>query len=146
MSDLNKLYDPVIKAHQANPYHFEKVTNSSDTIRANNPVCGDRYDFFVDIVDERISTIHFHGYGCAVSMAAGSILVKSLEGKSIDEAINLCNGYLDLLNGKQNKIKMPEEFQAFMAVRDFPARFECAAMAWMEMRKFLMNFKLEIDL
>ncbi len=140
MSDLNKLYDPVIKAHQAKPYHFEKITNSSDTIRAYNPVCGDRYDFFVNVADKIISTMHFHGYGCAVSMAAGSVLVKSLEGKSIEEAINLCNDYLKLLDGKEVITKVPDEFRSFMAVRDFPARYECAAMAWMEMRKFLMRF------
>lgn len=142
MSDLNKLYDPVIKAHQANPYHFEKVANAPETIKAYNPVCGDRYDFFVDIKERKISTIHFHGYGCAVSMAAGSVLVKSLEGMSIEEAIDLCNDYLDLLNGQEKKIKLPEEFHSFIAVRDFPARYECAAMAWIEMRKFLMKFTL----
>lgn len=142
MSDLNKLYDPIIKAHQANPYHFEKITTSSDTIKANNPVCGDRYDFFVNVKDNKLSTVHFHGYGCAVSMAAGSVLSKSLEGKSIHEAINLCNYYLELLNGKEVKAKVPDEFMAFMAVRDFPARYECAAMAWMEMKKFLMKFAL----
>jgi nitrogen fixation protein NifU and related proteins len=140
MSDLNKLYDPVIKAHHANPYHFEKIADASNTIKAYNPVCGDRYDFFADVADQKIINLHFHGFGCAVSMAAGSVLVKSLEGKSIDEAISLCNSYLDLLNGKQSSIKTPEEYRAFMAVRDFPARYECAAMAWMEMRKFLMKF------
>lgn len=140
MSDLNKLYDPVIKAHQASPYHFEKIANASNTIRAYNPVCGDRYDFFVDLEDGKIANTHFHGYGCAVSMAAGSVLVKSLEGKSIEEAVNFCNHYLDLLDGKEVATEVPEEFNSFIAVRDFPARYECAAMAWMEMRKFLMKF------
>ena len=140
MSDLNKLYDPVIKAHQAHPYHFEKISNSSDTIKAYNPVCGDRFDFFVNLADKKLSTVHFHGYGCAVSMAAGSVLVKSMEGKSIKEAINLCNDYLDLLNGKEVKDNVPDEFRAFIAVKDFPARYECATMAWVEMKKFLMKF------
>jgi nitrogen fixation NifU-like protein len=139
MSDLNKLYDPVIKAHQANPYHFEKITNTSDTIKAYNPVCGDRFDFFVHVADKKLSTLHFHGYGCAVSMAAGSVMVKSLEGKSVEEAINLCNNYLDLLDGKEVKTKVPAEFDSFRAVRDFPARYECAAMAWMEMKQFLLK-------
>lgn len=140
MSDLNKLYDPVIKAHQAHPYHFEKITNSYDTIRAYNPLCGDRYDFFVTVKDNILSTVHFHGYGCAVSMAAGSVLSKSLERKSIQEAVNLCKDYLDLLDGKEVSTNVPEEFRVFIAVRDFPARYECAAMAWMEMKKFLMKF------
>jgi NifU-like protein involved in Fe-S cluster formation len=75
-------------------------------------------------------------------MAAGSVLAKSLEGKTIEEAINLCNDYLNLLDGKEVITKVPDEFSSFMAVRDFPARYECAAMAWMEMKKFLMKLAL----
>ena len=140
MSDLNKLYDHVIKTHQANPYHFEKITQPTATIKAYNPVCGDRYDFFVTVERLTLSSIYFHGYGCAVSMAAGSVLAKSLEGKSIEDGIKLCNDYLDLLNGTEVKANMPEEFISFKAVRDFPARYDCAAMAWVEMKKFLMKF------
>jgi nitrogen fixation NifU-like protein len=76
MSDLNKLYAPAIKSHQANPYHFVRVGNAPHTVKAYNPICGDRYDFFLDVKDNMISSLHFHGYGCAVSMAAGSVLAK----------------------------------------------------------------------
>lgn len=139
MSDLNKLYDPVIKAHQASPYHFEKKTGAPFVVKAYNPVCGDRYEFFVEVSDRKISAIYFHGFGCAVSKAASSVLGKSVEGKSIDEAIELCNAYLGLLNGKEVQVKVPEEFYSFMAVKDFPARYECAAMAWIEMKKFFIK-------
>jgi nitrogen fixation NifU-like protein len=94
----------------------------------------------VNVVGQKLLALHYHGYGCAVSMAAGSVLVKSLEGKTIEEAVNLCNNYLALLDGKEVKTIVPEEFRAFIAVKDFPARYECAAMAWMEMKKYLMKF------
>jgi nitrogen fixation NifU-like protein len=140
MSDLNKLYDLVIKAHHANPYHFKKIVQASNTLRVYNPVCGDRFDLFVDMVDRKISTLYFHGYGCAVSTAAGSVLAKSLEGKSIEEAVTLCSNYLNLLDGKGELIEVPEECHSFIAVRDFPARYDCATMAWIEMKKFLLKF------
>jgi nitrogen fixation protein NifU and related proteins len=142
MSDLNKLYDPIIKAHHAHPYHFVKKVSSSNSIKAYNPVCGDRFDFFIDIVDQKISSLYFHGYGCAVSMATGSVLAKSLEGKSIEDAIHLCHDYLNLLDGNKEISSVPEEFHSFKAVRDFPARYECAAMVWVEMKKFLLKFAL----
>jgi nitrogen fixation NifU-like protein len=137
MSDLNKLYDPVIRAYQANPYHFKKVEDASITVKAYNPICGDRYDFFPEVKEGVIRSFYFHGFGCAVSMAAGSVLVKSLEGKTIKEAIDLCTGYLEMLNGKSATSNA--EWNAFSAVRDFPSRHDCAAMAWEEVKKFLQN-------
>jgi nitrogen fixation NifU-like protein len=137
MNDLNKLYDPVIRSHQANPYHFMKVKDAVHTVKAYNPICGDRHDFFLDVHDKRIKSLHFHGYGCAVSTAAGSVLVKSLEGKTVAEAIGLCTAYLDLLNGKAETLN--EEWRALAVVREFPSRYDCAAMAWEEIREFLLQ-------
>ena len=137
MSDLNKLYDPVIRAHQSNPYHFKKVTDAPNTVKAYNPICGDRYDFFPDVKDGVIHSFYFHGFGCAVSMAAGSLLAKSLEGKTIEEAIDLCTAYLGMLSGKS--VSPNAEWNAFSVVRDFPSRHDCAAMAWEEILKFLKN-------
>jgi nitrogen fixation NifU-like protein len=139
MSDLRKLYDPVINAHQANPYHFSKIRNPSHVVKAYNPVCGDRFDFFLELKENKIDSFHFHGYGCAVSMAAGSVLVKSLEGKTVDEAMGLCTSYLDTLKGKSEPCH--EEWKSFTAVRDFPSRYDCAAMAWEAVRIFLNTIR-----
>jgi NifU-like protein involved in Fe-S cluster formation len=57
----------------------------------------------------------------------------------INEAIELCTGYLNMLNGKSETSN--EEWNAFSAVREFPSRHDCAAMAWEEMKKFLMAIK-----
>ncbi|MEQ8424515.1 MAG: SUF system NifU family Fe-S cluster assembly protein [Cyclobacteriaceae bacterium] len=139
MADLNKLYDPLIKAHQANPYHFEKITAPELTIKANNPVCGDNYNLYPEINGGIIVSVYFHGYGCAVSMAASSVLAKTLEGKKIKDAIQLCSIYLDQLDGKNSTTEIPNEFSAFEAVRAFPERYNCAALVWAEMREFLLK-------
>ena len=141
MSELNKLYDPVIKAHQANPYHFKKVNDPEFTIAANNPVCGDNYKLFIERDGEVISSIHFHGFGCAVSMAAASVLAKNLEGKKIKDAIQLCSTYLNMLQSGVRNEALPNEFYAFLAVQDFPERHDCAALVWTELKKFLKDLK-----
>jgi len=140
MSDIDKLYDPVIKANQLNPYRFVKVSGAAYNIKAYNPVCGDRYEFYADIDNDKNIHIHFHGFGCAVSKASGSVLTKTLDGVRVEEAIQLTNDFLDVLAGKETSGKVPDEFYAFAAVRDFPARYECAAMVWVEMKKFLVKF------
>jgi nitrogen fixation NifU-like protein len=133
--ELNKLYDSVIREHYAHPYHFEKRKDFHPLIKSNNPVCGDRYEFYVEIKDDKIQSVYFHGFGCAVSMASASVLSKTLEGKTIQEVRDICDLFLKTINGaEQNQFA---EFNSFAAVKNFPARYECAALAWNEMKKFL---------
>jgi nitrogen fixation protein NifU and related proteins len=139
MSDLHALYHPLIRQHHAQPYHFQQLPDAPVTIRAYNPVCGDRFDFYPEVKAGMIISIHFHGYGCAVSVAAGSVLCETLEGKSIPEAIALCERYLASL--KQDvDVQVPEAWQAFRAVRQFPSRYDCAALAWIDMLKHLNDW------
>ncbi len=141
-ADINQLYDPVIKSHNANPFHFQKIVNASFSFKAYNPLCGDKYDFYMERNEDKISTMHFYGFGCAVSKAAGSLLIQSVEGKKIEEAMKLCENYIKLL--KENLIdeNLPKEFLSLAVVREFPARYDCAAMACEEMLKFLKKFEV----
>lgn len=134
--ELNKLYDVVIREHHAHPFHFEKRKDFNAIVKSNNPVCGDRYEFYVEMKEGKIQSIYFYGFGCAVSMASGSVLASTLEGKTIYQAAQICQHFLDVL---QENIPSNEftEFNSFTAVRNFPARYECAALVWMEIKKFL---------
>ena len=138
MNNLNKLYDDVIKRHNADPYHFEKISDVK-ALHAYNPICGDRFDLFLEADSRIIKQIHFHGFGCAVSKASTSVLVKTLEGKSIDAARSICLQFLRLLKNEMNPAELlaSEEFISFAIVNKIPARYDCAALAWLEMDKFL---------
>ena len=139
MNNLNKLYDEVIRRHNSQPYHFEKKTEASKSIQAYNPICGDRFDLFLEISPQQISTIHFHGFGCAVSKASSSVLVKTLEGKSIAEAKEICDQFLRLLKNelRPDEKLLFDEFNSFSIVQEIPARYDCAALPWGEVQKFL---------
>ncbi len=137
--DLKKLYSDIIKSHNGSPYHFEKRTEAPLTLKAYNPVCGDRFDIFLNCTRERIEDLHFHGFGCAISKASTSILVKSLAGKSLKEALALCNNFLDFIDKKsgQRDLTLTDDFLAFSGVHEFPERYDCATLSWREMKKFL---------
>ena len=139
MNRLNKLYDEVIKRHNGEPYHFLKKTDPANSIQAYNPICGDRFDLFLELDNGIIKQIHFHGFGCAVSMSSTSVLAKTLEGKSIPEAKEICNQFLRLLKEEipSNEMLASEDFKSFAVVRQIPARYDCAALAWLEMEKFI---------
>ncbi len=138
--DLKKLYPEIIKEHNNSPYHFERIDSADNVIKAYNPICGDRFDVYVNLEKEnQIDQLHFYGLGCSVSKASTSVLTKTLEGKTLKEASLLCNNFLAFLNKESGceSLLLPEEFKAFSGVHDFPERLECAALAWREMKKFL---------
>lgn len=139
--DLNKLYPIIIKAHATSPYHFEKRESADTLIKAYNPICGDRFEMYVNLEGNHIGPLYFQGFGCSVSKASTSVLVKSLEGKSVQEALQLCSRFLSFIANESSTDDLPEEMRAFSGVRDFPERLDCAALSWREMKKFLESRK-----
>ncbi|MBS1545368.1 MAG: SUF system NifU family Fe-S cluster assembly protein [Bacteroidetes bacterium] len=138
MNELNKLYPPTIREHNTSPFHFEQRKDRAVTVRAYNPICGDRFDLFIEADTGATNTIYFHGFGCAISKASASVMAKSLSGKARAEALRLCNNFLDSLDSDSDEaLALPEEWKAFRAVREYPERRDCAALAWAEMKKYL---------
>jgi nitrogen fixation NifU-like protein len=142
--DLKKLYSEIIKTHQSCPFHFEKRIDAGVTLKAYNPICGDKFELYFELntSNEQSLTItgfSFYGFGCAISKASASIMVKSIIGKSPKDALKLCRQFLGFINNEltDNDLILPDEFIAFSGVRDFPERIECATLAWKEMEKYL---------
>jgi nitrogen fixation NifU-like protein len=134
---LNALYHPLIRQHNNEPYHFEKKENAAYIIEANNPLCGDRFRIFLEISDGKISSAHFHGYGCAVSKAATSFLTQSIENQSLENAFKLCQYFLKMLENSEINSAEKAEYIAFSAVRNFPERKKCVTLSWEELLVFL---------
>ena len=80
--DPKALYHPLILQHNKAPFHYEKQTSAPTQLDAYNPICGDRFQLYLDMKDQRIEQFHFHGYGCAVSKAATSVMITHLLGKN----------------------------------------------------------------
>jgi len=83
---LKQLYKTVILKHNNAPFHYEKKEMAPHQLEAYNPLCGDRFNLFLDVKNGVIESIHFHGYGCAISKASTSVLAKNLEGKKVETA------------------------------------------------------------
>jgi len=136
---MKSLYGDLIKQHQKNPYHFLKKEDVELSLRANNPICGDRYDLYIENEENVLSTLHFHGFGCALSKASASIMVETLEGKSYEEAKEICQNFLDYIHDKTNGEVYTEAFKAFEALHTQTARIDCVALTWKEMLSFLQT-------
>jgi nitrogen fixation protein NifU and related proteins len=137
---LSQLYDTVILAHNRSPFNYEKRPTAQHILDAYNPLCGDKFKLFLDIEGGIVQKATFHGYGCAVSKAATSVLVKKLQGLSNNEVKLLVQSYFEALGSENteggDKNELDEEIQAFSAVQQFPERLTCATLSWEAAKAF----------
>lgn len=123
------MYHKLIIEHDRNPFHYQKKENADQVIEAYNPLCGDKYKLYLDLDEEIIKSAHFHGYGCAISKAATSVLIKKIEGLSTKEALALCQAFFSQLQ-EEHSVTHDPDFEAFAAVRKFPGRMKCVTLSW----------------
>ena len=82
----DELYQERILDHNEQPYHRGHCPGRTHSHEDDNPLCGDviRVELAVD-ADRRIQQAWFSGDGCCISQAAASMLMQTVEGKSLDE-------------------------------------------------------------
>jgi nitrogen fixation NifU-like protein len=79
---MDDLYQEQILDHYKNPRHFGKLENADVVVRETNASCGDELELSLRL-EYRISNIgikeaKFTGVGCAISVAATSLLLVKL--------------------------------------------------------------------
>jgi len=79
------IYHEMIVDYSRNPSNFGKIENPDVTFHDANPLCGDSIDIDMNISDNAVSDIKFHGKGCAICMACSSVLTEIAKGKSLEE-------------------------------------------------------------
>lgn len=136
---IKDLYHPTILEHNKHPVHFEKWEDAPNKIEAYNPVCGDKFKIFLNIDNGIIKKATFHGYGCALSKAATSVLVQLIQGKNIEEARQVCHEYLRAMDRGSLIAQDPQEFEAFLGVKKFPSRKQCVILGWETVKRYLDN-------
>ncbi len=147
MDKLTELYKGVILEHNNTPQYFEKNTAAQHIIEAYNPLCGDKFKLFFDIENGRIIKASFHGYGCAISKAATSVLMSEIQNKTIETALNQIDTYFIILNSENTQNTegvlltegVDENMSAFKIINQFPERLSCATLSWQATKDFLME-------
>ena len=135
--DLTHLYQTVLLQHDRTPFHYQKVENAPIAIAAYNPLCGDQFQLFLTIKQDIIQEAHFYGYGCTISKASTSVLIKKIQGLPVSEIPPLFHTFLQIVTPFEADLKNPdEELNAFAAARQFPERLQCATLSWEALRSF----------
>ena len=131
MSDqLRELYQQVILDHNKNPRNFKELPNATRKVDGYNPLCGDHYTIFVELDGDTIKDVSFTGNGCAISKSSASVMTSSVKGKRTGEAQKMFDTFHALVTGESQPSGDLGRLAAFSGVSEFPARVNCATLAW----------------
>ncbi len=139
--NLDALYQEIILDHYKNP-HGKGLRDAHPEHTAEvhhvNPTCGDEVTLRVHLEDGSagpvVADVSYDALGCSISQASASVLFDLVVGKSVDEAMEIHQEFLTLMQGKGNvepDEDVLEDGIAFAGVAKFPARVKCALLSWM---------------
>ena len=137
-TDLDALYQEIILDHYKNPHHkgLRGDPSSAGTAEVHhvNPTCGDEVTLRVHLADGVVADVSYDSVGCSISQASASVLTDLVIGKPVDEAMQIHQTFLELMQGKgqvEPDEDVLEDGIAFAGVAKFPARVKCALLSWM---------------
>lgn len=136
MAELETLYREVILEHNRRPRNFRRLSAPCSCTDGINALCGDRLRVCVRLDGDQITEVAFEGSGCAISMASASMMTEVVTGTTREQANEIGTAVASLLAGRQAST-LPDHLDALAAVREFPSRVKCAALAWEALRAAL---------
>jgi len=100
------LYSETILDHYRHPRHRGLLSRPSARVVQHNPLCGDVIKLDISVKDGTVVDARFLGAGCAISQAATSLLLDSIQGKSIRSLERLTTqNIIDLLGISVSKAR-----------------------------------------
>lgn len=133
MSSATDLYQEIVLQHSRHPHHFGRLVGATHYAKAENPLCGDRYEVYLHVDDDGIiRDAAFEGAGCAISKASASLMTDAMIGKSVND-FELLFSRTQAMVCHTPGAPDPEtmgKLASFSGVWKFPARVKCALLCW----------------
>jgi nitrogen fixation NifU-like protein len=87
-------YREIILDHYHHPRNAGHIIKPDCRSHLDNPLCGDSIDIHLKIKDNKIKDIKFNATGCAISIAAISMLSEKIKGMEINMVKDLSFDYI----------------------------------------------------
>ena len=133
MTATKQLYQEVILDHNRKPRNWGTLADATHRAEGVNPLCGDRLEVAVRLVDDAVESIAFEGESCAICKASASMMTTAVKGKPRPDAEQLIREFRDMAVGKLDIDKEAHHLgrlTVFAGVRDLPTRVKCAILPW----------------
>jgi nitrogen fixation NifU-like protein len=131
---MDQLYQEIILDHYKHPHGRGLREPFGGEAHHVNPTCGDEITMRVAADGGTLTDVSYDGVGCSISQASASVLHELLRGRTADEAFQVHEAFVTLMQGR-GQIDPDEEVLgdgvAFAGVARYPARVKCALLPWM---------------
>src|SRR3989344_4787601 len=88
-NEEDDIYRENIIDHFKNPRNYGEIVEAEIKHSELNSFCGDMIRLFVKLKEGKVEDVKFKGNGCAISMAATSMMTEILKEKTLDEVKNI---------------------------------------------------------
>jgi len=118
--------------HIRNARNFCELQTANRKAHGVNPLCGDIFNVYVRVEDERVVEASFQCECCGISMASASVMTEAITGRTVSEARSLYRYFERLLTDPAGAPGSGDNGQlAVLAlIREFPSRVNCALLGW----------------
>ena len=140
MDNLEEVYNDLIMEHSMNSYNKKKLDDADYCELGHNPNCGDEISIELKLDGDVIEDMAFTGHGCAISQASTSIMIDTLRGKTIEQAKEIIETFIEMIKREitnEEELEKLEDAIAFRNIANMPARVKCALLAWHTMEDIL---------
>jgi nitrogen fixation protein NifU and related proteins len=127
--NLSDVYRQIVLEHSRSPRNKGVLEGATVIERGVNPSCGDDIELHLRVENNRILEARFTGVGCAISQASASLMTLAVEGKTVNEALELARDFHAMLRGEAPS-KALGEASALQGVSRLHARVKCATLPW----------------
>lgn len=127
---MKKVYDAVVIKESREPYHFDATVKLSEEVLAYNPMCGDKFKLQLNLESDEVKEGHFHGFGCALSKASTSAMLRLIEQKSRTEVIEHCKRFIAAIDGSNPSEFDQEVLKVLVELNDLGGRSDCIKLSW----------------
>ena len=128
----------IILEHYQNPVNKGLIDdNSYIKVNTNNESCIDEINLMLKIENGIIVDAKFDGEACAICTSSTSIMIKTLIGKTLEEAKEIYNNFLNMIDEKEYKEEILEEAIVYNDIYKQPNRKKCALLPWWGFEKVI---------
>lgn len=134
----DKLKRDIILEHYQSPFHKGLVDNEMYIkINGKNASCVDNINVMVLFENNVIIDARFDGDACAICTSATSIMIKTLIGKTVEEASEIIVNYENMINEKEYDKEVLGELIVYDTVYKQPNRKNCALLPFKTMKEII---------
>ncbi len=132
----------IILEHYSNPKNRGLIDDDSYIkVDTNNESCIDEIHLMVKIDDNKIVDAKFDGEACAICTSSTSVMIDTLIGKTVEEAIVIYENFNKMINEEQYDEDILEQAIAYDDIYKQPNRKKCALLPWWGFEKVINEYK-----